>query len=117
MIATGSVLTTRAGARRRRQAREDLAQARAERARGRRLSRVSGAPMFRRARSAEQFAGWLDGDTHVRAADVVDVSSAVEQDQHLVTVRLASGAERIYRSPDPKLPELLGAFGRSVHLG
>lgn len=111
LIFGGLVAVARMDWRRLRQTRGDAVQARAERRAGQRLTRAEGAPMWRRADTAEQLAAWLDGETHVRAADVTQVSCERDGADHVVIVRAATGAERRYRSPDAKLGELLAPFG------
>lgn len=111
VIVAGSVAVTRMRWRRVQQARGDVVQARAERQSGRRLTRAEGAPMWRRADTAEQLAAWLDGETHVRATEVTQVSCERDGEDHVVSVRATTGGERRYRSPDAKLAELLAPFG------
>ncbi len=92
----------------------DQRQLRALNAAGREIRRAPGAPLFRRARTAQEFADWLEGEGHVRAGDIVDVASSRESDLHVVTVRLSDGSTRIYRSPDGKLTDLLGGLRPGV---
>lgn len=90
-----------------RQVAEDQRQARRQKAAGFRITRTPGAPLFRRAKTAQEYASWIEGETHVLATDIVDVSAAREEKLYVVTVRLADGRTRVYRSPDGKLTELL----------
>lgn len=79
-----------------------------------------GAPRWRRARTAEQFASWLTETTLVRAADVSVVTVLPEQPgeqpgpEQGVEVRLHAGAALRYRSPDPELGRLLTGFGATA---
>lgn len=91
----------------------DFQQARADRASGVRIRRTPGAPLLRRADSAQQFADWLDGEVLVRAADIRAVAVSTEGEDHRATVTLTSGEQRTYRSPDAKLGALLGSFSSS----
>ena len=104
-----SVLAFRFRLANRRQLVADADQARAEKAQ--RLRREAGAPLFRRADSARQFAGWIKGEVHVDGATVLGVEAAVEGDLHVVHVRLSTGDVRRYASPDRTLPKLLAPFG------
>jgi len=90
-----------------RQVAGDQRQARRQKAAGFRITRTPGAPLFRRAKTAEEYAGWIEGETHVRATDVVEVAAVREDKMHVVTVRLSDGRSKVYRSPDGKLTELL----------
>lgn len=77
-----------------------------------------GMPLWRRARTAEQFSSWLTNTTLVRATDVSTVTivpSPVAADRAdgsevAVDVLLHSGAVRRYRSPDATLGTLLTPF-------
>ena len=72
-----------------------------------RVRRAPGAPLFKRAATAAEYAGWVEGETHVLASDIVDISAQRDGKLHVVTVRLADRPTRVYRSPDGKLTELL----------
>lgn len=88
------------------------------RAAGELPGRAPGAPLWRRARTAEQFASWLTRTTLVRAVDVSVVTPLPELDgEHGVEVRLHSGAVLRYRSPDRALVELLTGFGATATAG
>lgn len=102
-----SIWEFRRGWRNRDQFEGDRRQLRAMRASGRQIRRVHGAPMLQRAETAEEFASWLDGETHVRASDIVEVIAVLDGRTHVVTVSLTGGRKRVYRSPDGRLPELL----------
>lgn len=86
---------------------DDVGQARAERRRGDQVRRAPGAPLLRRADTAAELAGWLEGARHVRLGDVRDASTSLDGRIHVVTVRFTDGTVRSYRSPDRRLVELL----------
>lgn len=92
----------------------DGADLRRLKAAGRLQARAPGAPLWRRATTAEEFSSWLTNTTLVRAADVstvvVTAPSADDPDQ-VAEVQLQSGARLRYRSTDRTLGRLLAGFG------
>lgn len=88
----------------------DIAQLRSGKAAGTNLRSVPGAPKFRRARSAEQYAGRVQNATLIRAAEVLEVATSRAGPDYTATVRLSSGNSRDYRSPDGNLVTLLVGY-------
>lgn len=112
-----SIFELRRGWRNRDQLEGDRRQSRAMRASGRQIKRVPGAPLFRRAQTAEEFTRWLDGVTHVPVTGIVEVFAVLDGETHVVTVSLTGGRERKYRSPDARLPELLRGLRPEITFG
>lgn len=94
--------------------RADVAQLRRERAEGRAVRRVPGAPLFRVARSATELASAITPVRIIRCEDVAAVVLGTEGENYVVTVRLVDGTERTYRSPDPALANHLRRFGSVI---
>lgn len=106
----GGVLALRAKLRQWGQSSGDAAQARTERETGRTVQAAEGSPRWKRADSAAEMAGWLEGEVLVEADDVVGVEAAEDRASHVrhrVVVRLRDGSTRTYASPDKRLPRLL----------
>ncbi|MEJ7651175.1 MAG: hypothetical protein WKF57_19355 [Nakamurella sp.] len=112
-IGTVLVRSFRLSSRQRKNWAADGADLRRLKAAGRLPARAPGAPLWRRATTAEEFASWLTNTTLVRAADVstvlVTAPSAGDPDQ-VAEVQLHSGARLSYRSTDRTLGSLLAGF-------
>lgn len=80
--------------------------------------RAPGAPLWRRARTAEEFSSWLTNTTLVRATDVSGITTIpipvltdrADGPEAAVDVLLHTGSVRHYRSPDATLGTLLAPF-------
>lgn len=94
------------------QLREDAEERRREAAAGHVVRMRPGAPRWRRASSAAELAGWLDGGELVSSSDLVEVVVETPADgaPTRVEVVLVDGSRRTYASPDAALARLLGRF-------
>ena len=100
-----------------RQSAGDAAQVRRDRGTRPPVRRRPGAPLFRRARSSAEFAGWLDGVRRVALSEVAAVrvsGSGSRADPVVVTVALTGGQTLAYRSPDRTLARLFAPWAGAV---
>ena len=110
VVAFGSYRDVRLDLRQWRQAERDRDQRLADRRAGLTIKLRPGAPLFRRATSAEQYAAWVENETFVRAGEVASMVGTMEGADQLVAVALRDGRVVSYRSPDPTLTRLLMSF-------
>jgi hypothetical protein len=95
---------------------QDREQARADKVAGRHLEMVPGAPKWRRATSAAEFASWVRKVTLVRRVDIVSINTTDDGADQVATVTMRDGSVRRYRSPDRTLGRLLETYDPH-HLG
>ncbi|MEO9322638.1 hypothetical protein ABFT23_04055 [Nocardioides sp. C4-1] len=92
------------------QLQQDAEERRREAAAGHVVRMRPGAPRWRRASSAAELHGWLEGGELVAASDIVEVVVEPGDDTTRVRVLLTDGSRRTYTSPDDALGRLLGTF-------